>query len=615
MAIDRETDQKANGLLGSPSLPAPGWNMERRIRNWLGYSALILVMVLTASTPVAARGGAADPGQAPVPLPPAGQQPAPPTRLGMDLPGPGLSPLAVSQIEEGRRSDGMDQTLSPGLPAGPPPVLPTRRGMDPQSPGLSPLAVSQIEEGRRSDAMDQTLSLSLAEPVTIHELLLLLVRDTNLSVVPDPDVEGTFSGELKNVTLRQALGLILEPHGMSFTCHDNVLRVTRRQMQTRLFNINYVATRRSGTHSTGLAGGVGTGGYGAGGTVGFSAGINSAGFGGGSYPGTGGFGGGRASVSGTDVGDVFEELQAGVQTLISEFGRSNMDRKAGLLQVTDFPDRLDKIALYVEAYENRALRQVRIVAKIIEVELREDFSAGIDWSLVLRNAGNSVSLTQRQAPTRGSSAFTMGVDIKDFKGFLDAFASQGRVNVMASPWVTAMNNEPAVMRVGTQDVFFVTTSQVDATSGQILQTVVTPQAVTEGIVLSVTPQIAADGIIHMSVMPSITERTGTATSRLGDQVPIVSVRETDTLVRVQEGETIVIAGLMQERTTVEKTKVPVRGDVPGAGGPFRREDRQKRKTDLIILLTPTVMTPGEIAATAASDEQRLYQEPRAPVRK
>jgi MSHA biogenesis protein MshL len=363
---------------------------------------------------------------------------------------------------------------------------------------------------------------------------------------------------------------------MEFTFDDNVLRVRRQQVQTRIFNINYVATRRSGTRGTGITGGVG---------------------------------GSQASVSGTDVGDVFEELQAGVQTLISEFGRSNMDRKAGLLQVTDFPDRLDKIALYIEAYENRALRQVRIVAKIIEVELRDDFSDGIDWALVLRNAGKSVDLTQRLAPTRGSSAFTMGVNIKDFKGFLDAFASQGHVNVMASPWVVAMNNEPAVMRVGIQDVFFVTTSQVDAGTGQILQTVVTPQSITEGIVLSVTPQITADGIIHMSIMPSITERTGTATSRLGDQVPIVSVRETDTLVRVQAGETVVIAGLMQDRTTVEKTKVPV------VGGQFRREERQKRKTDLIILLTPTIMTPGEIAATAATDQQRLYQEQRAPVRK
>jgi MSHA biogenesis protein MshL len=488
-------------------------------------------------------------------------------------------------------------------------------GQVPQQPVLPPLAVSQIEEGRRSEAMNQTLSLSFAEPVSIRELLLLLVRDTNLSIVPDPDVDGMFAGELKNVTLRHALDLILEPHGLTATFNDNVVRVRRDQVQTRLFNINYVATRRSGSRGTGLAGMYGQGAYGSGMSGGMNGGVAAAGFGGGSYAGAGGIGGSQASVSGTDSGDVFEELQKGVETLLSDAGRLNVDRKAGLLQVTDYPARLDKIAIYIEAYETRALRQVRIVAKILEVELREDFSAGIDWTLVLKDAGNAVALTQRLAPTHGSGAFTMGVNIKDFTGLLEAFASQGRVNVMASPWVMAMNNEPAVMRVGTQDVFFVTTSQVDASTGQILQTVVTPQTITEGVTLSVTPQIAADGVINMSIMPSITERTGTATSRLGDQVPIVSVRETDTLVRVHEGETIVIAGLMQDRTSVEKTKVPVLGDVPLVGGLFRREDRLKRKTDLVILLTPTVMTRDEITASAAADQQRLYEEQRKPVRK
>jgi MSHA biogenesis protein MshL len=499
------------------------------------------------------------------------------------------------------------------------PAAVTPQAPSPQNPGLPPLAVSQIDECRRSDAMNQTISLSFAEPIAIRDLLVLLVRDTNLSVVPDPDIQGTFAGELKNVTLRRAFDLILEPHGLSASFHDNIVRVRREQPETRLFNINYVATRRSGTRGTGLVGGMagtaGQGLYGAGATGAYAAGIAGTSVGSGYYAGAGGIGGSQASVSGTDSGDVFEELQAGVQTLLSDSGKMNMDRKAGLLQVTDFPGRLDKIAVYVEAYENRAVRQVRIVAKILEIELSEGHSTGIDWSLVLSRAGKSVDLTQNLAPTSGSSAFTLGLDIKDFKGLLDAFATQGRVNVMASPWVMAMNNEPAVMRVGTQDVFFVTTSQVDATTGQVLQTVVTPQTITEGVVLSVTPQIAADGIINMSILPSITERTGTATSRLGDQVPIVSVRETDTLVRVHQGETIVIAGLMQDRTTVEKSKVPVLGDVPVVGGLFRRDERAKRKTDLVILLTPTVMTPGEVAAAAATDQRRLYEAQSAPVRK
>ena len=542
--------------------------MERRNRRWLLTARFVTVTVLMTSTSFFAQSGPQ--GQGNVPLP------------------------------------SVQQAVAP--------MPPTRTGLGPQSPGLTPFAVSQIEEGRRSDAMEQTISLSFAEPVSVRELLLLLVRDTNISVVPDSDIDGTFTGELKSVTLRQALDLILRPQGLESTFHENVLRVMRKQLETRIFHINYVSTRRSGTRGTGSGANVGTNNSGAGG------GAGGAGFGGGAGGGVngnnnGGVGGTQASVSGTDFGDVFEELTGGLQTLLSEAGRFNMDRKAGLLQVTDFASNLDKIAVYVEAYESRALRQVLIVAKVIEIELREDFSAGIDWAVILRSAGNAVALTQQLAPAHGSSAFTMGVNIKDFKGLLEAFATQGKVNVMASPRVMAMNNEPAVMRVGTQDVFFVTTSQTDATTGQILQTVVTPQSITEGVVLSVTPQISGDGIIHMSISPSITERTGTATSRLGDQVPIVNVRETDTLVRVHEGETIVIAGLMGDRTLVDKSKVPVLGDIPMLGGLFRREERSKRKTDLVILITPTILTPGEIAATAAVDQQRLYEQQRQPVRK
>jgi type II secretory pathway component GspD/PulD (secretin) len=109
----------------------------------------------------------------------------------------------------------------------------------------------------------------------------------------------------------------------------------------------------------------------------------------------------------------------------------------------------------------------------------------------------------------------------------------------------------------------------------------------------------------MSINPSITERTGVATSRLGDTVPIISVRETDTLVRVREGETIVIAGLMQDRTSTDETKVPILGDVPFLGSLFKRTEKRRSKTDLVILLTPTIMGPNGVAANVQRELIRM----------
>jgi MSHA biogenesis protein MshL len=477
------------------------------------------------------------------------------------------------------------------------PAQPPQQGQ--ATPPLRPLAVTQLDERQQGSDLDNTrpITITLSDPTPITDLLLVLVRDTRLSVVPDPDVQGTFRGDLKDVTLRQALEMILQPHGFDYSVQGNLIRVFKRRLETRRFDLNYVVTRRTGSRTLSASNSI---------TPSENPGMNAPG-------GTRGQGS-SAEVTGSDAGDIFTDLSAGVQTLLSPDGKFNMDKKAALLQATDYPDRLDQVQLYLDAVQNRATRQVQIQAKVIEVVLNDEFASGINWNLVIHRAGNAVSLTQELAPTAGGS-FTVGLNIKDFNGLLSAFATQGKVNVMASPTVNALNNEPAVMRVGTQDVFFRTTTQTDGVTGRILQTTVEPQAITQGVVLSVTPQISSDGMINMSISPSLTERTGQATSRFGDTVPILSVREADTLVRVHENETIVIAGLMEERMRREEHKVPLLGDLPGVGALFRSTTTSRRKTDLVILLTPTVMTPGRVTDSAEREQNRLSDAKQALERK
>ena len=438
---------------------------------------------------------------------------------------------------------------------------------------LRPLAVTQLDERQQGSDLDSTrpVTITLSEPTPITDLLLMLVRGTRLSVVPDPDVQGTFRGDLKDVTLRQALEMILQPQGYDFSVQGNLIRVFKRRLENRRFDLNYVITRRTGSRTLSSSTAIGNG--------------------------------SSAGISSSDGGDIFSDVEAGVQTLLSPEGRFNMDRKAALLQATDFPDRLDQIQLYLDAVQHRATRQVRIQAKVIEVVLNDESAGGIDWQDVLERTRTSVSMTQSVAPAAGG-AVTGGLKINDFSDLLRALAAQGQVNVMASPTVNALNNEPAIMRVGTQDVYFKTTTQTDGASGRV-QTTIEPQSITEGVVLSVTPQISGDGMINMSIMPTFTERTGHATSRVGDSVPILSVRETDTVVRVHDNETIVIAGLTDIRMRPEGRKVPLLGDLPGVGAIFRGEKTSRRKTDLVILLTPTLMTPARIAEASAKQQERV----------
>jgi len=392
---------------------------------------------------------------------------------------------------------------------------------------LPPVAVTQLEPRQANPELDrQRISVAFSEPTSINDILLLLVRGTRLSVVPDPALDQRFLGDLKNVTVREALSLILEPLDLDYAVRGQVIRVFRRQPETRFYDVDYVSTQRSASRSVA-------------GTT-------------------------------TSANNLYVDLADGVRALLSSDGRMNLDRTASLLQVTDHPSRLAHVEQYLEAVMLRATRQVAIEAMVVEVELKDQFSTGIDWRAV-RSAVTTTSGTSTQTRSADARGFTLALNDGDFSSLLAALSAQGKVNVLSRPRVMAMNNEPVVMRMGTQDIFFASTTQLDPRTGQSVQGPVAPQSVTEGFALTVTPQISSDGIVHVSLNPSVTRRTGVATSRLGEEQPIVTVREADTLVRVRQGETIVIAGLLSERASQK----------PSATTP--------QKTDLVILLTPTIV--------------------------
>jgi type II secretory pathway component GspD/PulD (secretin) len=169
---------------------------------------------------------------------------------------------------------------------------------------------------------------------------------------------------------------------------------------------------------------------------------------------------------------------------------------------------------------------------------------------------------------------------------MQAIAEQGDVKVLSSPTISTLNNQKAIIRVGNQDVFFITGAVATQTTvTQIIQ----PMTIDIGILLDVTPQIAEDGTIIMNIHPSITDKTGEKTTPDGKSTfPLLSVRETDTTVRVRDGQTIIIAGLMQEKTLENSTGVPVLHSIPILGGLFRYKTGTKTNSELVIMITPTL---------------------------
>ena len=369
-------------------------------------------------------------------------------------------------------------------------------------PGQMPtLPLTQLDDRALAADFDhRAFSLTFAQPVPIKDLLLLLVRGTTLSVVPDPAIDGSFIGELKNVTVRQALELILRPLGLAYDIDGNVVRVFKREPETRIFDLNYIATERTASSTVGGDGAPRT----------------------------------SASVSSSTKTDVFDDLAKGVQTLLTRTASFNVDRKAGLLQVTDFPERLDRVSLYLDAVQDRVHRQVQIDALIIEVEPNDEKAIGVDWTALAAQLRGATTAAPRAAPRRSLT----GLRVPDLAELLRLLAGQGKVVTIANPRVQTLNNEPAIVR-------------------------------TDGVVFSVTPQIASDAIVTLSVSPIV-------------KVPVVA--ESEMLARVADGETLVISGFTRDRETRERKPAGI------TGGWFGRSTVVTRKrVEMVILLTPRIV--------------------------
>lgn len=380
-------------------------------------------------------------------------------------------------------------------------VTASAQAPQPRPAPMPQLPLTQLDERVLAGDLDnRTFTLTFAQPVPVRDLLLLLVRGTSLSIVPDPSVGGTFIGELKNVTVRQALGLILRPLGLDFGLDGSVIRVFRREAETRIFDLNYIATERAGQATVAAEGGGRT----------------------------------SASVTSSTRTDLFEELTAGVRTLLTERAAFNVDRKAGLLQVTDFPERLDRVAIYLETVQDRVHRQVQIDARVIEVEPNDAKAAGVDWAgLAVKMSGAAtadVPIATRQTMN--------GLRVTDVGRLLALLAEQGTVTVVAHPRLLTMNNEPSIVR-------------------------------TEAMSFSVTPQISGEAVLTLSLTPIV-------------KAP--SLIESDMLARIVDGETLVVSGFTRDREYKEKKAVGISGGWFGRGTVVT-----KKRVELVILLTAKII--------------------------
>jgi len=500
----------------------------------------------------------------------------------------------------------------------------------PQSPPeekLKELVIPQREEAKK---VPEKLYSFFARDSNIQDILLAFSKESDYNIVIDPELTGKVTIDLKRVTLKEALDAILFPLGWTYRIEGKFVKIMRPQMETRLFTLNYLATRRSGKREIYAS----TGGS-LQSTVlpGTSASVTTTAPQGGRT--------GFSDLVSVDEMDLWREIQRGLETIIfggtdekavssepekATWARSDIkgrklivNKSTSVILVSDYPANLNKIASFLEAMEGSAQRQVTIQAKIFEVILSDENKEGINWKVIQglpRLSNLSWGLTNKAGTTgfpgvsggfsltdttTGTTIQTPGTfRIRPFGGtfsvgagdvalsdIMQAIAEQGDVKVLSSPTISTLNNQKAIIRVGNQDVFF--TSQLATAGGDTVLQTFQPVTIDVGIILDVTPQIAEDGTITMNIHPSITEKTGEKATPDGKTTfPLLSVRETDTTVRVQDGQTIIIAGLMQDKKEDAYVGVPVLQSFPLLGGLFRYRTEKKRTAELVIMITPTL---------------------------
>jgi MSHA type pilus biogenesis protein MshL len=484
------------------------------------------------------------------------------------------------------------------LPNGTPSTVPKAEVPAPEIPG----------------SHDKKLYSFTANELEIKAALALFAQANQLNIVPDNEVNGTVTVALHDLPLASVMRALLSANDCTWREEDGLIRV--ETSETRSFQIDYLQLRRTGsgqnsaTLAAGSGGGTSVAGGGGGGGSGGGGGAGGGGAGGGGQGG-GGAGGGGGNSGGSSINlsaentvDFWKQLQEDLSRLLTAKGRESMavNPLAGIVQISDRPTALKRVEKYLTSIKRIVNKQVDIEVRLYDVTLNDQFQFGVDWNKVITTSSGFVGLEGAQAISRPLGGFDLSPDSftlvfknENSSVIVKALQEQGEVRVISKPRIRTINNQSALIKVGTEMPFFQNQSTIVPGGGTTGGTAAvieqdTVSTVTVGTILALTPQIGEDHWITLDVSPVLTSLIETKLSpNRSTTAPVLDIKQASSLIRVLSGSTIVMGGLIQTDTALSRKRIPGLGDIPYLGRLFQGDFDARRKKELVIFITPTVV--------------------------
>ncbi|TFW17335.1 general secretion pathway protein GspD [Massilia arenosa] len=502
---------------------------------------------------------------------------------------------------------------------------------------------SQLPKAR--PALEERFNVAFNN-VPAQQFFNSLVAGTRYNMLVAPDVSGHISANLKDVTITEALDAIRELYGYDYRIDGTRIYIKPLTMQTKMFKVNYLVGQRNGVSNTRVAS-TSVGSYAP--NNGSAGSQNQSLQGGGQQNQQQNQGQGSPQQSGgvaqvldsTNVStgsraDFWQDLRTALEAIVgNKDGRSVViSPQSGVIIVKAMPGELRDVGQYLQATQLAVERQVILEAKILEVELNENFQSGINWAsfasismgpdnrvatgFVQPGAGltplpfaggqppnisngqltASTGFSLANAANSANALFGLALQTNNFAALISLLESQGTVHVLSSPRIATVNNQKAVLKIGTDEFYVVgiQTTTNSTSTGNVVTPSVTVAPFFSGVVLDVTPQIDERGNILLHVHPSVSQvTTVTKQLSLGSMgnltLPLAAsnTSEIDSVVRGQDGHVVAIGGLMRQATNDGTDQVPGVGNVPVLGNLFKNKSRVSQKRELVVLIKPTIV--------------------------